>query len=158
MLIFCHCSNNNGHNFLIVTIKKATMAQNKQCSVFISILTRFCLKSLLIEGVLASKNLFCKSWPERPKSYAILGSPGGHFAFCGRCRQWASAPFAARMVFLFFFPPSRPFLIEGVLGSKNFGSPWRPFWILEAVRHIRQWASAPFAARLVFKLMFHEQK
>ena len=51
MLIFCHCSNYNGHNFLIVTIKKATMAKNKHCSLFISILTMFCLKSLLSNHV-----------------------------------------------------------------------------------------------------------
>ena len=50
MLIFCHCSNYNGHNFLIVTIKKATMAKNKHCSLFISILTMFCLKSLLLDS------------------------------------------------------------------------------------------------------------
>ena len=46
-----------------------------------------------------------------------------------------------------FFSPSRPFLTEGVLGSKSlfskscldnfpdpvghFGAPWRPFWILQ---------------------------
>ena len=48
-------------------------------------------------------------------------------------------------VFLFScFPPSRPFLIEGVLGSKSFpdpvghfGAPWWPFWILQAVRRCR---------------------
>ena len=32
----------------------------------------------------------------------------------------------------------------------HFGPPWRPFLILEAVRRCRRWASAPFAARLVF--------
>ena len=31
----------------------------------------------------------------------------------------------------------------------HFGAPWRPFWILQAVRRCRRWASAPFAARLV---------
>ena len=31
----------------------------------------------------------------------------------------------------------------------HFGAPWRPFWIFQAVRHCRQWASAPFTARLV---------
>ena len=57
-------------------------------------------------------------------------------------------PFFSR----FFFSQSRPFLIEGVLGSKNlfsesclecpknshFGAPWRPFWILQAVRRCRR--------------------
>ena len=33
---------------------------------------------------------------------------------------------------------------------RNFGAPWRPFWILQAVRRCRRWASAPGAARLVF--------
>ena len=33
------------------------------------------------------------------------------------------------------------------LGVDTF--PWRPFWILQAVWRCRQWASAPFAARLV---------
>ena len=100
----------------------------------------------------------------------------------------------------FFHSPSRPFLIEGVLGSKAsaqkpmgkpLSRPRRPFWIfevliegmiksknlfseswlegpitydltpsaildkaggevLQAVRHCRQWARAPGAARLVF--------
>ena len=31
----------------------------------------------------------------------------------------------------------------------HFGAPWRPFWILQAVRRCRRLASAPFAARLV---------
>ena len=31
----------------------------------------------------------------------------------------------------------------------HFGAPWRPFWILQAVRCCRRWASAPYAARLV---------
>ena len=31
----------------------------------------------------------------------------------------------------------------------HFGAPWRSYWILQAVRRCRQWASAPFAARLV---------
>jgi len=31
----------------------------------------------------------------------------------------------------------------------HFGAHWRPFWILQAVRRCRRWASAPFAARLV---------
>ena len=70
--------------------------------------------------------------------------------------------------FSFLFSPSSTFLIEGVLRSKNlfsesclerpktfpvplchFGAPWRPFWILQAVRRCRRLASAPFAARLV---------
>ena len=25
----------------------------------------------------------------------------------------------------------------------HFGAPWRPFWILQAVRRCRRWASAP---------------
>ena len=33
---------------------------------------------------------------------------------------------------------------------RHFGAPWRPFWILQAVRRCRRWARAPFAARLVF--------
>ena len=33
---------------------------------------------------------------------------------------------------------------------RHFGAPWRPFWILLAVRRCRRWASAPFAVRLVF--------
>ena len=33
---------------------------------------------------------------------------------------------------------------------RHFGAPWRPFWILQAMRCCRRWASAPFAARLVF--------
>ena len=39
-----------------------------------------------------------------------------------------------------FFPSLLPFLIEGVLGSKNgyFGAPWRPFWILQAVGRCRR--------------------
>ena len=32
---------------------------------------------------------------------------------------------------------------------RHFGAPWRPFWILQAVRRCRRLASAPFAARLV---------
>ena len=35
----------------------------------------------------------------------------------------------------------------------HFGAPWRPFWILQAVRRCRRLASAPFAARLVFLQM-----
>ena len=31
----------------------------------------------------------------------------------------------------------------------HFGGPWRPFWILQAARRCRRWASAPGAARLV---------
>ena len=31
----------------------------------------------------------------------------------------------------------------------HFGAPWWTFWILQAVRRCRQWASAPGAARLV---------
>ena len=78
----------------------------------------------------------------------------------------------------FFFHPSRPFLIEGVLGSKNlfwqkllktpknlrvdpvghFGAPWQPLWILQAVRRCRRLASAPFAARLVFLEMLSHLK
>ena len=53
-------------------------------------------------------------------------------------------------LFFFFLFPSSTFLIEGVLGSKNllsesclecpktvghFGAPWRPYWILQTVRH-----------------------
>ena len=34
---------------------------------------------------------------------------------------------------------------------RHFGAPWRPFWILQAVRRCRRWASSPFAARLVFQ-------
>ena len=34
----------------------------------------------------------------------------------------------------------------------HFGAPWRPFWILQAVRRCRRWASAPCAARLVLFL------
>ena len=33
---------------------------------------------------------------------------------------------------------------------RHFGAPWRPFWILQAVRRCRRWASAPGAARLLF--------
>ena len=76
--------------------------------------------------------------------------------------------------FLFVFSPSHPFLIEGVLQSKNllsksyselnnlvvypfpdpdpvghFGATWRPFWILHLVRCCRRWARAPGTARLV---------
>ena len=36
----------------------------------------------------------------------------------------------------------------------HFGGPWRPFWILQAVRRCRRWASAPGAARLVFIIIF----
>ena len=36
----------------------------------------------------------------------------------------------------------------------HFGAPWRPFWILQAVRRCRRLASAPFAARLVFGSYF----
>ena len=32
----------------------------------------------------------------------------------------------------------------------HFGAHWRPFWILQAVRRCRQWASVPGDARLVF--------
>ena len=32
----------------------------------------------------------------------------------------------------------------------HFGAPRRPFWILQALQRCRRWASAPFAARLVF--------
>ena len=32
----------------------------------------------------------------------------------------------------------------------HFGAPWRPFWILQAVRRCRRLVSAPFAARQVF--------
>ena len=37
----------------------------------------------------------------------------------------------------------------------HFGAPWRPFWILQAVRRCRRWASAPGAARLVFNYISH---
>ena len=37
----------------------------------------------------------------------------------------------------------------------HFGAPWRPFWILQAVRRCRRWASAPGAARLVFLCFFN---
>ena len=36
----------------------------------------------------------------------------------------------------------------------HFGAHWRPFWILQAVRCCRRWASAPGAARLVFVFQF----
>ena len=36
----------------------------------------------------------------------------------------------------------------------HFGGPWRPFWILQAVRRCRWWVSAPGAARLVFSIRF----
>ena len=36
----------------------------------------------------------------------------------------------------------------------HFGAHCRPFWILQAVRHCRRWASAPFAARLIFLWLF----
>ena len=36
----------------------------------------------------------------------------------------------------------------------HFGAPWRPFWILQAVRRCRRLASAPFGARLVFFYLF----
>ena len=36
----------------------------------------------------------------------------------------------------------------------HFGAHWRPFWILQAVRRCRRWASAPGATRLVFFLFF----
>ena len=102
----------------------------------------------LTEGVLESKNLFCQSWWERPK-------PGGrHFwrergAFQRLAFGQSTAGndvvatiFIRLFSFLFFsrfFPP-----------RCHFGAPWRPFWILQAVRRCRRWASAPFAARLVF--------
>ena len=35
----------------------------------------------------------------------------------------------------------------------HFGAHWWPFWILQAVRRCRRWASAPGAARLVFYLI-----
>ena len=35
----------------------------------------------------------------------------------------------------------------------HFGAPWRPYWILHALQCCRWWASAPFAARLVFKML-----
>ena len=35
----------------------------------------------------------------------------------------------------------------------HFGALWRPLWILQAVRRCRRWASALFAARLVFFLV-----
>ena len=37
----------------------------------------------------------------------------------------------------------------------HFGAPWRPFWILQAVRRCRRLASAPFAARLVLLRFLH---
>jgi len=37
---------------------------------------------------------------------------------------------------------------------RHFGVPWRPFWILQAVRRCRRLASAPFAARLVLTIFF----
>ena len=78
MLIFCHCSNYNGHNFSIVTTKKATMAQNKHCSLFISILTRFCLKSLLSE--LMTKDMKKKT---DPAQYGIeKGTSIQHYLVC----------------------------------------------------------------------------
>ena len=40
----------------------------------------------------------------------------------------------------------------------HFGAPWRPFWILQAMRRCRRWASAPFAARLVlWALVIHNR-
>ena len=70
------------------------------------------------------------------------------------------SPFLFSSPFFSPFPLSRPFLIEGVLGSKTyfvnvawsaqkprgrhlsrprrpFLGPWQPFWILQAVRHCR---------------------
>ena len=38
----------------------------------------------------------------------------------------------------------------------HFGAPWRPFWILQAVRRCRRLASAPFAARLVLTKLLLE--
>ena len=40
----------------------------------------------------------------------------------------------------------------------HFGAPWRPFWILQAVRRCRRLASAPFAARLVFRKILPKSK
>ena len=36
----------------------------------------------------------------------------------------------------------------------HFGGPWRPFWILQAVRRCRRRASVPFTAWLVLILFF----
>ena len=41
------------------------------------------------------------------------------------------------------------FVFSGHPTLCHFGAPWRPFWILQAVRRSRRLASAPFAARLV---------
>ena len=58
------------------------------------------------------------------------------------CWQWRS--------FFPFFSPSRPFLIEGVLGSKNLfnescleypktpSAPWRPYWILDLLQAVSE--------------------
>ena len=81
------------------------------------------------------------------------------FSTRGRCsRRWSFGrltdnykchyfPFS---IFFLPFSLSQPFLIEGVLGSKNlFSKRWWERWIWQAVWHCRQWVSAPGAARLV---------
>ena len=59
--------------------------------------------------------------------------------------------------FLFFFPVVHFSHRRSARGVDpfpdpvgHFEAPWRPFWILQAVRRCRRLASAPFAARLVF--------
>ena len=47
----------------------------------------------------ATKNLKVETFSD-PLSH--FGAPGGHFGFCRCCRRLASAPFAARLVFLLF--------------------------------------------------------
>ena len=68
-------------------------------------------------------------------------------------------------LFSFLFSLSSTFLIEGVLESKNldlfpdpvghFWAPWQSFWILQAVRGCRQWASAPMPLSLCLTLKLY---
>ena len=57
----------------------------------------------LIEGVLASKNLFCESWQDRHLSRPCLpfwGPLAAILNFAGIAMRWASAPGATKLVLL----------------------------------------------------------
>ena len=102
MLIFSHCSHNNGHNFFIVTTIVATMAKNKHCSLFISILTMFCLKSLLLEVLHFSHLPRCKFSKSKKLKRPELGTAQPQLVFTFSTFWdifWGEAHFSTKCTF-----------------------------------------------------------
>ena len=110
----------------------------KKCDFLASALTQSIYQNDISERreMLLEMTYFEIFWhPGRQKLAQACGVPAVD------CWQWRRGHYF-HPYFLFF--PRRVDLLC------HFGAPWRPFWILQAVRRCRRLASTPFAARLVF--------